>query len=121
MAKILLWDFAPGLNVEDQIRCRFGSLVHFNHDPKTKDIFLVVSFSSTSFPLSVESVGLVLQCCIGGLASGFKVESIGARNFWFSVASHKVGHFIYALRDRVWPDFTCHFGLFKHPFFVIGP
>ena len=75
----------------------------------------MVTFSSASFPLSCASVGLALQCCIGGLASGFKVESIGARNFWFYVASNKVGHFIYALRDRVWPDFICHFGLFKQP------
>jgi hypothetical protein len=33
------------------------------------------------------------------------------------VASNKVGHFIYGLRDRIWPDFVCHFSLFKgvHP------
>ena len=33
------------------------------------------------------------------------------------MASSKVGHFIYGLRDRVWPDFVCHFTLFRgvHP------
>lgn len=29
------------------------------------------------------------------------------------MASNHVGHFIYSLRDRVWPDFVCHFSLFK--------
>ena len=78
----------------------------------------MVTFSSASFPLSCASIGLALQCSIGGIASGFKVTSIGARNFRFSMASNKVGHFIYALRDRVWPDFVCHFGLLKHPWNV---
>jgi hypothetical protein len=33
------------------------------------------------------------------------------------VASNKVGHFIYGLKDRIWPDFVCHFSLFHgtHP------
>lgn len=35
----------------------------------------------------------------------------------FSVASNKVGHFIYTLRDRIWPDFVCHFSLFKDHWF----
>lgn len=29
------------------------------------------------------------------------------------MASNKVGHFIYKLHDRVWPDFICRFHLFK--------
>jgi hypothetical protein len=34
------------------------------------------------------------------------------------MASSKVGHFIYGLCDRVWPDFVCHFSLFRgnHPY-----
>ena len=51
MANILLWDFALGLKVEEQIKHMFESSVHYDHDPKTKEFFLVVSFSST-FPLS---------------------------------------------------------------------
>jgi hypothetical protein len=33
------------------------------------------------------------------------------------VASNKVGHFIYGLKARIWPDFICHFSLFRgiHP------
>lgn len=115
MEGLLHWDFNPGLAVEDQVRRRFRSMVHFSPRPSSKEFFLVVTFSSASFPLSCSSVALALQCCIGGIASGFNVTHIGDRNFRFSVASNKVGHFIYGLRDRVWPDFICHFSLFKRP------
>ena len=76
----------------------------------------MVSFSSAAFPLSVESVGVALQCCIGGICSGFRVTPISARSFRFSVANNKVGHFIYGLKDRIWPDFVCHFHLFNGRF-----
>ena len=37
--------------------------------------------------------------------------------FRFFVACSKVGHFIYGQRDQVWPDFVCHFTIFRgiHP------
>jgi hypothetical protein len=35
------------------------------------------------------------------------------KRFRFSVASNKVGHFIYSLGERVWPDFHCFFSLFR--------
>ena len=98
MEGLIHWDFNPGLKVEEQVRRRFKSTVHFSPSPTSKEFFLVVTFSSASFPLSCAFVGLALQCCIGGLASGFNVTHIGAKNFRFSVASNKVVHFIYALR-----------------------
>jgi hypothetical protein len=73
----------------------------------------VVSFSSACFDLSEESVGLVLQCVLGGDSLGFRVFQLSDRRFRFSVASNKVGHFVYGLKDRVWPDFVCHFSLFR--------
>jgi hypothetical protein len=93
-------------------------MVHFSPSPTAKEFFLVVSFSSASFELNEESVGLALQCCIGGVRSGFGVFQTSDRIFHFSVASNKVGHFIYGgLKDHVWPDFICHFSLFRgiHP------
>lgn len=113
MASLLHWDFAPGLKVADQVRWRFGSTVHFSASPGSKEFFLVASFSSASFPLSVESVGVALQCCIGGTAAEFRVCQLAKRFFRFSVNSNRVGHFIYSLRDRIWPDFICHFSLYK--------
>ena len=43
----------------------------------------------------------------------FNVKQLGDRSFRFLVASNHVGHFIYGLKDRVWPNFVCHFRLFK--------
>lgn len=99
--------------MEEQVRSKFKSTVHFCRSAGTKEFFLVVSFSSASFSLTAEAVGVVLQCCIGGLAHGFNVIQLGKRSFRFSVASNHVGHFIYALKDRIWPNFVCHFRLFK--------
>jgi hypothetical protein len=117
MDGLLHWDFSPGLALEDQVRHRFGSSVHFSPSPKATEFFLVVSFSSASFPLTKESVGLALQCCIGVIASRFRVYKLSDHRFRFSVASNKVGHFIYGLKDRIWLDFICHFSLFRgiHP------
>jgi hypothetical protein len=113
MASLLHWDPKPGILVANQVRTKFGSTVHFSPSPHAKEFFLVVSFSSASFPLTVESVGLALQCCIGGSPSGFQVYQLGKRSFRFSLASNRVGHFIYGLKNRIWPDFVCHFHLFK--------
>ena len=113
MEALLHWDFSPGLAVANQVRRRFDSTVHFSPSSGAKEFFLVVSFTSASFPLSENSVGLALQCCIGGDNLGFKVFKLSDRRFRFSVASSKVGHFIYGLKDRVWPDFVCHFSLFR--------
>jgi hypothetical protein len=118
MEGLLHWDFSLGLVFEDQVRRRFGSTVHFTPSSGAKEFFLVVSFSSASFPLNEESVGLALECCIGGDRIGFRVFKLSDARFRFSVSSNKVGHFIYGLKDRIWPDFICHFSLFRgiHPF-----
>jgi hypothetical protein len=97
MDGLLHWDFSPGLAVEEQVRRRFGSSVHFSPSPGSKEFFLVVSFSSASFVLSEDSVGWALQSCIGGSQRGFNVFQLSDRRFRFSVASNKVGHFIYGL------------------------
>ena len=88
----------------------------FSTSRAAKEFFLVASFSSASFPLTVESVGIALQCCTGGYRVGLNVVQISPHAFRFSVANNKVGHFIYSLKDRVWPDFVCHFHLFNGRF-----
>ena len=114
MESLLHWDFSPGLAIESQVRDKFQSTVHFSPaNPRSaKEFFLVVSFSSASFPLTEESVALALQSCIGGISSGFRVLRLSDRRFRFSVASNRVGHFIYGLKDRIWPNFICHLHLY---------
>ena len=99
MEGLLHWDFNPGLAVADQVRRRFGETVHFSPSLKTKEFFLVVHFSSASFLLNEESVAVALQCCIGGLPCGLNVVHLHGRRYMFSVASNRVGHFIYGLKD----------------------
>jgi hypothetical protein len=113
MDALLHWDLSPGQAVADQVRRRFGCSVHFSPSPLAKEFFLVVSFSSSSFHLDEESVDLALQCCIGGVGARFKVFKLSDRRSRFSVFSNKVGHFIYGLKDRIWPHFICHFSLFR--------
>src|SRR3954468_18030086 len=121
MEGLLHWDFHPGLEVEKQVRHRFRSTVHFSSSPASKEFFLVASFSSASFPLSCSSVSLALQCCIGGVAEKFNVKHLTAHNYRFSVNSNKVGHFIYGLKDRIWPDFICHLNLYKKHCYLLAP
>ena len=116
MEGLLHWDFAPGLALADQVGRKFGSTVHFSPSRDAKEFFLVATFSSASFPLTVDSVGVALQCCLGSSCVGFKVVHIHHRAFRFLVANNKVGHFIYGLKDRIWPDFICHFHLFNGRF-----
>lgn len=80
---------------------------------------MVVHFSSACFALNEDSVAIALQCCIGCLPSGLNVHHLDGRRYRFSVASNRVGHYIYGLKDRVWPDFVCHFNLFRPG--VLGP
>jgi hypothetical protein len=72
----------------------------------------VAHFRSASFDLDEESVGLALQCCLGGDMHGFQVVRLSDHWFRFSVASNLVGHFIYRLESRIWPDFHITFHLF---------
>ena len=71
MDGLLHWDFSPGLVLAAQVRRRFHSFVHFSPDAGSKEFLLVVSFSSACFPLDESSVGLALQCYIGGDSHGF--------------------------------------------------
>jgi hypothetical protein len=110
---LLLWDFSPGRALADQVRRRFKSPVHFSPSSSAKEFFLVVSFLEASFPLSEDAVSVALECCLGGSAVGFRVVRLSDKRFRFSVASNKVGHFIYSLGERVWLDFHCSFSLFR--------
>jgi hypothetical protein len=114
MDSLIHWDFSPGIKFAALVRKCFRCSIHFSPSPpRDKAFFLVASFPYASFPLSVNSVGLALQCCLGGDALGFRVVKLSDRRFRFSVSSNTVGHFIHPLESRIWHDFHCHFGLFR--------
>jgi hypothetical protein len=95
-------DFASGLAIEAEVPRCFGSSVQFSSSQGGTKFFSVVSFLSASFPLSEEFVGLSHQSCIVGDHKGFIIYQLSDRRLCFLVASKKVGHFIYGLRDRIW-------------------
>ena len=73
----------------------------------------MASFEHATFDLMVDNVALALQCCIGVDASFLRVFRLSDKRFRFSVASNHVGHFVYSLRERSWPDFQILFSLFR--------
>ena len=107
------WDLSPGRTVAAQVRRFFKSTVHPSSSSTSKEFVLVATFVHASFDLTVETVALALQCCIGGDASCLRVFRLSDQRFRFSVASNHVGHFIYSLRERSWPDFQILFTLFR--------
>lgn len=55
---------------------------------------LVASFGRRKFRLSDESVGLLIQATIGGVASHFRVSQLSPRVFKFFVSHQQVGFFV---------------------------
>jgi hypothetical protein len=54
---------------------------------------------------------------LGGDRLGYRVFPQSDHHFRFWVNNNKVEHFVYGLKDCIWPDFVCHFSLFcgVHP------
>jgi hypothetical protein len=52
MHVLLLWDFSSGTAVAAQVRSGFNSPINFSSSLATKEFFLVISLSFSSFDLS---------------------------------------------------------------------
>ena len=61
--------------------------------------FLVASFGRCKFKLCCESVGVILQATLGGLASDFRVSQLGDRVFRFVVSTRAVGFYVRDLQS----------------------
>ena len=75
--------------------------------------FLVASFGRCKFKLCCESVGVILQATLGGLASDFRVSQLGDRVFRFVVSTRAVGFYVRDLQS-----FECK--LYKVSFHLWG-
>jgi hypothetical protein len=64
-------DFNPGLDFQRSVQSRFSSSVSFFPSFSSSEFFLVVSFSRSALRLNEDSVGLLLQSCLGGFDSDF--------------------------------------------------
>lgn len=104
--------FATGLKLQEEIRLNLGLPV--SNPALGRDSFmLVVAFGRCKFQLSPDSVGLMLQATIGGVASDFRVLLLRDHVFRFTVSCKPVGFFISRLIS-----FECD--LFKLSFHLWG-
>lgn len=104
--------FGTGLNVQKHIWDDLGLPIS-NPALGRDSFFLVVAFRRCKFRLSCDSVGLILQATIGGVASDFRVFQLDDRVFHFVVAAKSVGLFVRNLNS-----FECK--LYKLFFFLWG-
>ena len=66
-------NFNQDLAFEAAVRKDFGCPVNFVSGHGLHEFFLVVDFSRSKLRLNLDSVGLILQSCFGGIAARFKV------------------------------------------------
>nr|BAD30933.1 hypothetical protein [Oryza sativa Japonica Group] len=72
---------------------------------------LVVDFVRFNFRLTVKSVAIALQACLGGSPHGFSVLSLKANCFSFQVCNKNVGLYVNSFRDFTCKDFHVRFFL----------
>lgn len=111
MAGLSDLDFLPGLEIEKIIHGRFKCSVS-SPNPSSPFV-LVASFGRSAVKLNVDSVGLLLQSCVGGSAQDFKVLHLSGWMFRFTVSCKNAGILIYNLKS-----YSCKF--FSIFFFLWG-
>ncbi|TVU04267.1 hypothetical protein EJB05_50163, partial [Eragrostis curvula] len=109
MAGLSDLDFSPGLDLQRKIADRFGTSV--SPSSPSLGFILVASFSRSALRINVDSVGLVLQSCLGGSAADFRVQFLKDWCFRFEVHSKAVGFLINSLRSFSCQLFAIHFTL----------
>lgn len=107
-------DFSIGKEFESRVRRRFGTQVHHASSSPRGSFFLLATFRRSLFRLSEESVSLVLQSCLGGIAESYHVLEVSHNHFRFSVSNKAVGFFIYNLKRVIGTSFDVYFHLWSN-------
>jgi hypothetical protein len=113
MAGLSNISFDPGLKFGNQIIQRFGCSVSPSPSQLSSSFKLVASFGCSAIRLTEDSVGLLLQSCLGGHSNDFHVKHLSGWMFSFQVSCKKVGFWIKSLGA-----FSCQ--LFAIFFFLWG-
>ncbi|TVU49372.1 hypothetical protein EJB05_00680, partial [Eragrostis curvula] len=95
----------------DLVSKRFGSSAVVSSPSSSSDFFLVASFGRSAVRINEDSVGLILQSCLGGVAKDFRVILLRDWCFRFSVSCKDVGFMIYRLRSVINQHFALFFAL----------
>lgn len=89
---------------------RFGRPV--SPSPTSQQSFvLVASFGRSSVRLNVDSVSLLLQSCLGGVAKDFHVKFLSGWMFSFCLSCKDVGFMVYRLKSFACKSFAVFFFL----------
>lgn len=104
-------DFSPGLGIKRTIQSRFNSLVSFSPSLSSKEFFSGGFFWTFAIRLNNELVGLMIQSCIGGSSSDFKILHVFAMMFRFSVFSKDVGFLFHRFGSYECTSFSAFFSL----------
>jgi hypothetical protein len=91
---------------------RFGEPVSYFPLPGLKEFFLIASFGRCKFKLSEDSVGVLLQATLGGVAADFRAQQISDRVFKFVLASKNVGLHVYNLKVYSCDQYKIFFHLY---------
>jgi len=97
MAGLSDLDFGPGLEIEKLVGQQFSCAV--SPPPAAPGFLLVASFGRSSVRLNEDSVSLLLQSCLGGVAKDFNVVFLSGWMFRFSISCKKVGLLVYQLKN----------------------
>ncbi|CAO2141418.1 unnamed protein product [Urochloa humidicola] len=111
MAGLSDLDFAHGLEIQRVVRESFNSTISPPPSPSVPVFWLVASFGRSAIRLNVDSVGLILQSCLGGAAQDFQVLHLSGWMYRFSVSSKNVGFLIYHLSHFKCKLFAIFFAL----------
>lgn len=109
--------FEPGIKFESLAKQRFGCSMSSPVALSPSAFHLVASFGRSAIRLNVDSVGLILQSCLGGSAKDFNVFHLSGWMFSFSVSCKNIGFMVYNLKN-----FSCKsFSIFFHLWGGGGP
>lgn len=103
--------FKRGLEFAKLVRERFNRPVSPSLPNSPGSFRLVASFGRSSIRLNPDSVGLLLQSCLGGSAPDFNVAHLSGWMYAFSVSCKEVGFLIYRSYNYSCKSFAIFFHL----------
>jgi hypothetical protein len=102
-------DFSPGLRLVSKVQSLFRTSIL--PPPQSPSFILVASFGRSAIRLNDDSAALILQSCLGGQASQFRVSHLSGWCFQFEVCSKTVGLWLYDLKSFSCKAFEVHSSL----------
>lgn len=113
MAGLSDLSFDPGVRFASLAKDRFRRPVSPPQDLSPGSFLLVVSFGRSAIRLNEDSVGLILQACLGGVAKDFSVTHLCGWMFSFLVSCKEIGFMIYNLKNFSCKSFSVFFHLWS--------